>query len=189
MSQNKKSFLTHADQKIWHFVTRNITPIDPSESTDKKVAETDSFEEMLSGKNTVTTPRYPLPEKARADHREHITDILPTETKFNAAIDKKTDSTMRRGKIEIYKTLDLHGLTQEASQDILTSFIMRHRGEARRYILVITGKGKQGEGVLKRAVPTWLNSPALQPYILSFRHAAPHHGGSGALYVLLRRKR
>jgi DNA-nicking Smr family endonuclease len=44
-------------------------------------------------------------------------------------------------------------------------------------------------GILRRAVPRWLNEPDLRPLILGFAQAQPAHGGAGAFYVLLRRKR
>ena len=43
--------------------------------------------------------------------------------------------------------------------------------------------------MLKDAVPRWLNEPALREHILAFNHAQPRHGGTGALYILLRRTR
>ena len=44
-------------------------------------------------------------------------------------------------------------------------------------------------GVLRGAVPRWLNQPTLRPKLLAFCHAQPKHGGDGALYVLLKRRR
>jgi len=58
-------------------------------------------------------------------------------------------------------------------------------------VLVITGKGSSsgGDGVLRRAVPAWLSTPAFRMLVSSHDHAARNHGGSGALYVRLRRSR
>ena len=57
-------------------------------------------------------------------------------------------------------------------------------------MLVITGKGaREGEGVLRRAVPRWLGEPGCRARVLAVAPAQPRHGGEGALYVLLRRKR
>ena len=57
--------------------------------------------------------------------------------------------------------------------------------------MVITGKGGFGDarGVLREAVPRWLNESDLRPRVLSCAWAQPKHGGAGALYVLLRRQR
>ena len=69
-------------------------------------------------------------------------------------------------------------------------------------MLVITGKGSRsrgagaplsfGEGamgVLREALPGWINRPALRPLVLAFCAARPKHGGDGAFYVLLKRRR
>ncbi len=64
------------------------------------------------------------------------------------------------------------------------------RDADRRRVLVITGKGRDfGEGVLRDAVPRWLNEDSIRPMIRAFSHAAPKHGGEGALYVLLKRRK
>jgi len=54
---------------------------------------------------------------------------------------------------------------------------------------VITGRGQLGGGVLKQAVPRWLAEPELRRHVLAIAAAQPEHGGSGALYLLLRRVR
>ncbi len=62
-------------------------------------------------------------------------------------------------------------------------------------VMVITGKGGAGRsmeserGVLKRLVPHWLADPIQRRYVLGYEDAAQKHGGSGALYVRLRRLR
>jgi DNA-nicking Smr family endonuclease len=60
-------------------------------------------------------------------------------------------------------------------------------------VLVITGRGsgkeRQGGGVLKSAVPRWLDEPAFRSHVLAIATAQPRDGGSGALYVMLRRTR
>jgi len=56
-------------------------------------------------------------------------------------------------------------------------------------LLVITGKGRGGEGALRRLVPHWLAGGEHGSRVLRATAARPQHGGEGALYVLLRRKR
>ena len=111
-------------------------------------------------------------------------------------VDKKTQQKMRRGQIEIEGRLDLHGMYQDEAFAALEQFLARSQASGRKCVLVITGKGTrpggpEGEhtGVLRRAVPGWLNRAGLRERVQSFREAAPNHGGSGALYVLLRRAR
>ncbi|TCZ75519.1 Smr/MutS family protein, partial [Lysobacter sp. N42] len=87
--------------------------------------------------------------------------------------------------------IDLHGMTRQAAHGALANYIHRAADRGLRCIIVITGKGSAGgeAGVLRREVPHWLNQPDLRPRIVSFVQAQPRHGGAGALYVLLRRRR
>ena len=54
-------------------------------------------------------------------------------------------------------------------------------------MLVITGHGRISGGVLKDAVPRWLNEPELRRHVLAIAPAQPRDGGAGALYLLLRK--
>ena len=108
-----------------------------------------------------------------------------------AGVDKRTVERMRRGKLPIDARLDLHGSYQDAAQADLNAFIASCAASGCRTVLVITGKGsvREGGGVLRRRLPDWLNQPACRPHVLAFAGARPEHGGAGAFYVLLRRRR
>jgi DNA-nicking Smr family endonuclease len=84
--------------------------------------------------------------------------------------------------------IDLHGLTQDEAHRALTAFIGRMRRSGARCVLVITGRGLRTGGVLRQAVPQWLDAPGLRDMVLAFGPARIEHGGEGALYVLLRRR-
>jgi DNA-nicking Smr family endonuclease len=83
----------------------------------------------------------------------------------------------------------------------LMVFLQRAQSEGHRYVLVITGKGNakrrddettswaDGAGVLKRAVPHWLEEPAFRQLVVGFGPAHVRHGGGGALYIRMRRER
>lgn len=108
-----------------------------------------------------------------------------------AGVDKRTVDRLRRGQIAIEAEIDLHGHTQEEAHRALQAFITGQANAGRRCVRVVTGKGafREGGGVLKTAVPRWLNEAPLREKVLAFSHARPADGGEGALYVLLRRKR
>jgi DNA-nicking Smr family endonuclease len=91
--------------------------------------------------------------------------------------------------LPIEGTIDLHGMTQVEAYRSLHHFLAVSQERGRRCILVITGKGSHSEGVLRAAVPHWLNLPASRGLVLAFAYATPAHGGVGALYVLLKRRR
>ena len=93
-----------------------------------------------------------------------------------------------RGRDALEARLDLHGLDQERARRILGEFLRRAQEEGARTVLVITGKGVSGDGVLKRRTPEWLGDPAIRPLVGGYAFADRRHGGEGALYVTLKRK-
>ncbi len=92
----------------------------------------------------------------------------------------------RTGKIEA--RLDLHGLTETAAHAALAGFIEDCAAANRHVVLIITGKGRLGRGILRRNLPLWLEAPGLRPHVAAIQPAFDHDGGDGALYVQMRRK-
>lgn len=94
---------------------------------------------------------------------------------------------LRSGKIPIEATLDLHGLTANKAERELSQFLARCELGDLRCVLIVHGKGRLSEKpVLKNKLNNWLRH---LPQILAFCSAKPTHGGQGAIYVLLRKKR
>jgi len=93
-----------------------------------------------------------------------------------------------RGRDEIAGRLDLHGLDQDRARQALHNFLLRAHDDGARAVLVITGKGRMGDGVLRRRAPEWLSDPALRPIVAGLSQADRHHGGEGAFYIALKRK-
>jgi len=157
--------------------------------------------------------KAPAPEKpkaaksagtaqARADAKAAPSPAKPTKPSKPppaGAIDRRTEQKLKRGRIAIDATLDLHGLKQQAAHFRLMHFITRASEAGYKAVLVITGKGSRGNesgimagerrGVLRTQVPLWLEHPTLRGYVRGVKAAGPRHGGAGALYVLLRRKK
>jgi len=120
-------------------------------------------------------------------------------------VDGATAERLRRGRIVPDATLDLHGMTQDRAYATLLSFIRRHHQQGERCLLVITGKGstktaeapsrgftmpeRSRAGVLRTLVPHWLNDSDVRAMVVGVQSAHQRHGGSGALYIYLRRKR
>ena len=106
-------------------------------------------------------------------------------------IDRATAERLKRGLHKIEATLDLHGMTQPEAHRALAAFISACYDAGRRCVLVITGRGlgPAGPGILKSALPRWLEEPELRRQILAIAPAQPRHGGAGASYLLLRRSR
>jgi DNA-nicking Smr family endonuclease len=114
-------------------------------------------------------------------------------------MDQKLYGQMRKGKLAPESRLDLHGLTLSEAHAELVPFILSAWSSGQRLVLVITGKGKPRDernfgghaatrhGVLRHHVPHWLSLPPLKSVVLQMTEAHQRHGGSGALYVYLRR--
>jgi len=107
----------------------------------------------------------------------------------NPGLDRRTAERLRKGDIAIERRIDLHGMTQEDAHASLDRFVRQCWKDGKRMLLVITGKGSVGEGVLRRGVPRWLASGEHAAHLLKIETAQPRHGGGGAFYVLLRRQR
>jgi DNA-nicking Smr family endonuclease len=102
-----------------------------------------------------------------------------------AGLDRRSADALKRGRRAIEARLDLHGMTQDEAHGALDAFIARAEKSGLRCVLVITGRS----GVLRQAVPRWLNETPNRGRLLAFAEAQPRHGGAGALYLLLRRRR
>jgi len=118
-----------------------------------------------------------------------LPDLAPGVT---PGVDRRSAERLRRGERRIDARLDLHGMTQDEAHRALDAFLARAEQAGWRCVLVITGKGRPGTsaaGVLRTAVPRWLNEAPNRARLLAFTAAQPKDGGAGALYVLLRRRR
>ena len=113
-----------------------------------------------------------------------------------APIERRLKRELARGRGAIDGAIDLHGMTQAEAHQALRGFLRHSQARGARLVIVVTGKGGPlGEpamygderGVLRRLTPHWLREPDLRPVVLGFEEAGRAHGGSGALYVRLRR--
>jgi DNA-nicking Smr family endonuclease len=115
--------------------------------------------------------------------------LPPLTTDRAAGYDRANAERLKRGQHPVEARLDLHGLTQAEAHRALAAFLHSARATGKRCVLVITGRGSAGGGVLKSAVPRWLDEPAFRSHVLAIATAQPRDGGTGALYVMLRRTR
>jgi DNA-nicking Smr family endonuclease len=110
-------------------------------------------------------------------------------------LDKGTARRLARGRREPEARLDLHGMTADRAHAALTRFVGDGVARGLRCLLVVTGMGRspegghRGDGVLRRETPRWLGVAPLSGHVVGVFEAHPRHGGAGALYVYLRRRR
>ena len=106
----------------------------------------------------------------------------------SAGIEPNRRRRIVRGREAFAVRLDLHGFDQDRAHANLMAALVRAQADGARAMLVITGKGVEGGGVLKRRVPEWLGDPRLREVVAGFASADRRHGGEGALYVALKRR-
>ena len=119
-------------------------------------------------------PRPPLPRK-------------PSEALH--AIEPNRRRRIALGREPIGASLDLHGLDQDQALAALERFLLRAQAEGHRAVLVITGQGRLGAGVLRRRLPDWLQATHLRILVAGVSPAQRRHGGEGAFYIALKARR
>jgi len=191
--KRKSGELSADDLNLWHRVKRTVEPLP---------GRTEDFSELLeqlageqANHANITMAQHETPAKpSRAPARNYpVAPYSPPVSSTGADglstanIDDKAAKKLLRGRISIEDRIDLHGMTQEQAHRILVGFLARSHASAMRMVLVITGKGRLSDGILRQSVPQWLREPQLSVYVSAFRSAHVTHGGEGALYVRLRR--
>lgn len=121
--------------------------------------------------------------------RDYVAPVAAEESLFFArpGLQHRLKQRLKRGDIPLDAHLDLHGQTIAEAGDTLAQFLREAQQNGCRCVLVVHGKGQrsqQGKPVLKSQVNHWLRQ---HDAVLGFCSAQARHGGSGALYVLLRR--
>tara|TARA_A100001037_G_scaffold97769_1_gene89188 strand:+ start:489 stop:992 length:504 start_codon:yes stop_codon:yes gene_type:complete len=160
------------DSAVWRSVTADVKPL---RGRNRPKAATPPAPAPGVKPQTVSTAPAPVrkpPEPLKLGHA--------------SGVDKRTAERLRRGQMSIETRLDLHGHTRESAHRALSGFLAAAWESGRRTVLIVTGKG---QGILKDAVPRWLNESPNRDRILLVAQAQPKDGGGGALYVLLRRRR
>lgn len=127
--------------------------------------------------------------------------IQPAKPPRMPGLDGSTANRLRKGTIAPEAKLDLHGLTEAAAHRALVTFVRGAHARGHRLVLVVTGKareqrddepfdlglGGKPRGVLHRMTPRWLQEKELAPIVADVLRAHIRHGGTGALYVYLRK--
>lgn len=168
------------DSHLWEHVTQDVKPL-------KKKGGVVAPKSKASSSG----PALVSPEAARADAASPKAKARKASP-GDHEVDGQTRRKLKSGDYPIDYTLDLHGLTQPAAHKRLRETVSKAYIQQWRCLLIVTGKGRGqegGSGVLKREVPLWLQESGMREIVLRVEPAQPRHGGSGALYVLLRRKR
>ena len=146
-------------------------------------------------------PDIKVPDQSQTG-KKHLQDLLDGKIEFEISLsdeflhgnilglDPRISRKLQAGQFSLENHLDLHGQNADQAFSSLIHFIRDNYVNSRRCLLVIPGRGKnspEGRGVLRDQIRIWLTRDPLKRVILAFSTARPRHGGTGALYILLRK--
>jgi|FEC22Drversion2_1045045.scaffolds.fasta_scaffold00286_22 DNA-nicking Smr family endonuclease len=200
--KRRRHDLSPEDRALWQRVTEGVAPLRrPGRKTPAVPRPDDSpSSPPASGSAGGQDDAAPPPRMLAAGPPapKPATAVRPPERKPGLpALDRKLARRIGRGTRPVDAIIDLHGLTQQEAHARLLAFLRNARASGHRLVLVVTGKGEPApfadwwtpgsRGVLRRAVPDWLATPAFRALIVAYERAHRHRGGDGAIYVQLRR--
>lgn len=167
------------EARLWAKVVESVRPLDgvamPALPAERELEE-------------VPAPtRAPAPRRAPAPPP-------PTRKAPGETLDGSWDRRLGRGLVSPDAMLDLHGHNLATAYDLLDRRLEQAIGSGARLMLLVTGKPPGPErpakrGAIRAAVGDWLHASRHSGRIAAVRNAHPRHGGTGALYIVLRRPR
>lgn len=189
MARKGRRTLTPEERDLWDKVKQTAQPLRPDRPAPK-------VEDVMRPTKVETPEPAPIPVFKVGQNAKPVS--LPAAAPTLPQMDRKAYHQLRRGKGKPEGRIDLHGMTLAEAHPELTRFILGAHADGKRLVLVITGKGKDRDdggpipvrrGILRHHVPQWLRLPGLGHAVLDVVEAHAKHGGSGAYYVYLRRRR
>ena len=173
-----------SDEGLWERVARSAKPLDKGRAAHADRPKKEPQRETAKGDKPATRLAPKVAPK-------------PPQTARGEVLNRQTARALERGRLAVEARLDLHGMRQREAHAALRHFLKSAQGKGRRHVLVITGRGTEpdarrsfyeaGErGVLRQAVPHWLEQADLANLVVSYAEAPRRLGGEGALYVRLR---
>ncbi len=169
---------TPTEQRMWARVARTVKPLEG-----KAPPELPETAPQEPTRDTSGEPASLPPNPLRATGRPAAT--FPARSP--APAHRGSERRIRRGQVDLAARFDLHGHTQASAERALKAFLASQQQQGARCVLVITGKGRDGESVLRRNFLHWLDSGQARRLVSGWSQAHARHGGHGAFYLFLRR--
>ncbi|PEQ13019.1 DNA mismatch repair protein MutS [Novosphingobium sp. PC22D] len=193
--------LSPQEAEAWARVARTVAPI--AVPSADRAAQPDPPKTPAQQPKAVTPPPRSASVPARnartvaALARQARSQPPPPSATGPTGLDSSWDRKLARGAVAPDFTLDLHGATLEAAYSRLLHGLAQARSLDARVVLVITGKPRPVDaadrgtqrGAIRAKIADWLAASGVASDIAAIRNAHRRHGGSGALYVILKRRR
>jgi DNA-nicking Smr family endonuclease len=180
--------------------------IDPAEEFLRAVAGVKRLDAGARDRIPAPAPASPPREITGEDAEAlaELCDLVSGEAPFDVTqsdehvegsvvgLDPRLLRRLRQGEFAYQDHIDLHGLTSEEARVRVDAFLTRAYQTHKRCVLIVHGRGLSSKDkipVLKSRVTGWLSRGRWARIVLAFSSARSYDGGTGALYVLLRRDR
>ena len=189
--------LSEEEAQIWAQVARTVTPLERRRAR----------REVLTG--AATTPAKPVPAvpakptappkkvKGRVPPPLPPKPVAPPRTEAAPHLDGSWEKRISRGTLVPDFSLDLHGSNLDQAYMRLMHGLSQAKAMGARVVLVVTGKARQNEamdrgerrGAIRAKLADWLSASEHASDVVALRGAHRRHGGPGALYIVLKRRR
>lgn len=161
--------LTSSERRIWNRVAKSIQPLKKGQLEEDIPIETSS------------------PKKAKKVSKPYV--VKPSIRRTLEILNRESERQIRQGDVRIDAKCDLHYLSLNVAHVTMKRFVIRKRQEGCKCLLIITGKGHDGEGAIRRGFRMWLETDEARSLISGYSQAHYKHGGAGAFYLFLRKSK
>lgn len=174
--------LSPEEAALWAKVVATVRPLDADKPMPAAAAEPD-------------LAAAPAPVKAKPVAAPPHSPAKKPKPEPGTTLDSTWDRRLSRGLASPDVTVDLHGHNLATAHSLLDRRLDQAIADGARLLLLITGKPPSDDrrpvarGAIRAAVGDWLAASRHAGDIAAVRNAHPRHGGHGALYIVLRRRR
>lgn len=184
--------LTTEDRRIWARVSGSVTPPKARKAT--RITPGALLPDEPLKPETIKAPRPPILGKPKVSTK--IRNVAPTvPTKASPPVPRaapeelepRRQRRLSRERDPIEASIDLHGFGRFEAEDQLRAFLIQSQARGLKAVLVVTGQGRRGGGIIRASIHEWLQGHALRGVVSGFAMAHRRHGGDGAIYVTLKR--
>lgn len=181
--------LTVGEKALWQKVIETVEPLD--KASIQRIERLPVAKKPRDLQGPITAESFGGKPGMAVPLREQ----KPVPTRHG--LDGGWDRRLAKGMVQPDVTVDLHGYTLSSAHGRLDGALQLSIAAGHRAILLITGKARNdderrregGRGAIRAAIADWLAASRHASHIAAVRRAHPRHGGAGALYIILRRRR
>ncbi|WP_428151169.1 Smr/MutS family protein [Brevundimonas sp.] len=194
MARRPPPDLTTEDRRIWARVSGTVTP--PKTRKAARVTPGAILPDEPLKPETIKAPRPPVLGKHRTSTKiRNAASVTPAAPKAAPTpprsvpeeLEPRRQRRLSRERDPIEASIDLHGFGRFEAEDQLRAFLSQSQARGLRAVLVVTGQGRRGGGIIRASIHEWLQGHALRGVVSGFAMAHRRHGGDGAIYVTLKR--